>query len=328
MSQLRTAPVDGSNSARADPTQSQAIEIIQQVEERRADPVDDLLDDANEKSRKIGMQMVFENSVEKELLGDYNAMTVDGLMEKAAELTSIHLEWQRVDEISNLEAFTAAQTLYLQYNRIEVIGGLDDLMGLQFIALQHNRIRKIENLKHLAQLQFLDLSFNKIEDLDEQEIPVSVGLLSLKGNPCTGVSNYKQRVKARLPDLEMLDGIEINIPEIEDGDPLPVELHDVNVTRPASSSGSVYSHKGDMHESASASISEQIEKYQRETLADVQGFESTVGSIVSRSVERRKEEEKWLKNKREMASQSQTLAFMARQLDSGLDAVQEGPESP
>eukprot|EP00746_Dinoflagellata_sp_MGD_P009380 gnl/MRDRNA2_/MRDRNA2_119053_c0_seq1.p1 gnl/MRDRNA2_/MRDRNA2_119053_c0~~gnl/MRDRNA2_/MRDRNA2_119053_c0_seq1.p1 ORF type:complete len:321 (+),score=71.24 gnl/MRDRNA2_/MRDRNA2_119053_c0_seq1:59-964(+) len=293
------APVDGSNSASSG-----------------ADPVDDLLDDATEKSRKIGMQMVLENSILPEGLGDYSKLTVDGLMEKAAQLTTLHLEWMRIDEISNLEAFTGAQTMYLQYNRIEIIGGLHDLVGLQFLALQHNRIKKIENLKHLAQLQFLDLSFNKIQDLDEKEIPLSVGLLSLKGNPCTRESNYKERVVACLPDLEMLDGIELNIPEIEDGDALPLELHDVNVTRPASSSGNAYSRKGDMHESASASISEQIERYSREVLADVHGFESTVEGIVARSVERRKEEEVWLQNKREMA----------QQLGSGLGAVQESPD--
>jgi len=207
------------------------------------------------------------------------------------------------------------QALYLQYNRIEVIEGLDDLTGLQFLALQHNRLRKVENLKHLKQLQFLDLSSNKISELDEKEIPQSVQILNLKSNPCRVESGYKDRLRAQLPELMMLDGLELEVPEIEDGDSLPLEVNDVNVQRPGSAGLSAYYKKGDMQEALNSSINDVISQYSREVLADVQGFQEQVEGIVSRSMERRREEEAWLHNKR----------TSAEDLGRSLSAVKEDP---
>lgn len=83
-------------------------------------------------------------------------------------------------------------------------------MLYRFLALAGNRIRKIQNLKVLKQLKFLDLSFNCIENCDADQLPLSLFVLSLKGNPCTSDEGYRNNVTQTLPNLKELDEIPVS----------------------------------------------------------------------------------------------------------------------
>merc|ERR1711879_184755 len=117
-------------------------------------------------------------------MGEFEAMDADAALEKARTLKQIRLEFLGIAEIENLDAFDEAEVLYMQHNRIPRIEGLESMLRLQFLALHGNQISVVENLRHLRELVFLDLSKNKIEDFDLRELPASIRILRMHGNPC------------------------------------------------------------------------------------------------------------------------------------------------
>lgn len=78
------------------------------------------------------------------------------------------------------------------------------------MALGSNRIKRIANLSHLRKLQFLDLSNNQIDEIPAPgEIPQSLRILNLSGNPICELDDYRMRVLALVPKLAMLDKVEV-----------------------------------------------------------------------------------------------------------------------
>lgn len=232
--------------------------------------------DPEPRAKPITLRLIMENSLTKEELVAYNALDTEEAMASASKLKTMHLEWQNIAEISGLEMFELVDVLYLQHNRIGRIEGLECMPKLQFLALQSNRITVIQNLESLKELEFLDLSKNQIDDLDEDQIPATVNMLNLSGNPCTLIPDYQVRLHARLPDLFRLDGK--NLEE------LPSDIAAAGVAAAVAAAESVdllatekglgrFQRKGEMRSNANASIREQIEAYSVEALAEMDGVE-------------------------------------------------------
>ncbi|KAL1778654.1 leucine-rich repeat-containing protein 46 [Sigmodon hispidus] len=121
------------------------------------------------------------------------------------ELETVRLDREGITSIRNLEGLRNIHSLYLQSNKIQRIENLSCISSLRFLSLAGNQIRKVENLLDLQFLQFLDLSENLIEMLNLDELPQSLLILNLCGNPCTNQNGYRKMVIGALPLLLDLD---------------------------------------------------------------------------------------------------------------------------
>lgn len=57
--------------------------------------------------------------------------------------------------------------------------------------------------RYQLQLQVLDLSENMIEDVDTQELPHTLVIVSMAGNPCCREPSFRQRITCTLPALKV-----------------------------------------------------------------------------------------------------------------------------
>lgn len=121
------------------------------------------------------------------------------------ELETVRLDGEGITCIGNLENLRNIHSLYLQSNKIQRIENLACITSLRFLSLAGNQIRHVENLLDLQYLQFLDLSENLIETLKLDELPQSLLILNLCGNPCTNKDGYRKMVIGALPLLLDLD---------------------------------------------------------------------------------------------------------------------------
>lgn len=100
----------------------------------------------------------------------------------------------------------------MQNNLIKKIENLYKLKNLEYLNLALNNIEKIENLNMIESLKKLDLTLNfighltSIENLKNNR---NLTELILTGNPCTQFEGYREFVIFTLPQLHILDGIEI-----------------------------------------------------------------------------------------------------------------------
>ena len=123
---------------------------------------------------------------------------------------TLHLEWQGITEIDNLEVFEELESLNMQHNKIKRIEKLENNASLQFLSLYYNNVKVVENLSHLNMLYFLDLSNNSIRSFDPKEFPKSLLILKMQGNPCTTeMPDYRKSLVTALPLLEELDRIKV-----------------------------------------------------------------------------------------------------------------------
>ncbi|XP_055476305.1 leucine-rich repeat-containing protein 46 [Psammomys obesus] len=121
------------------------------------------------------------------------------------ELETVRLDREGITSIGNLESLRNIHSLYLQSNKIQRIENLACIASLRFLSLAGNQIKQVENLLDLQYLQFLDLSENLIETLKLDELPQSLLILNLCGNPCTNQDGYRKMVIEALPLLLDLD---------------------------------------------------------------------------------------------------------------------------
>ena len=122
---------------------------------------------------------------------------------------TIHLEWQDISEIDNLELFSNIRSLYLQYNLIIKIENLEFLTSLEFLSLEGNKITYISGLTTLFNLMYLNLANNQIVLLNLSEIPKDIAILKIGGNPCTEDVSYRKEVINCFKYLEELDNIDV-----------------------------------------------------------------------------------------------------------------------
>lgn len=128
-------------------------------------------------------------------------------------LKEITLHQFDIEKIENLDIYCKQlEILFLQSNQISKIENLGKLKCLKYLQLALNNIKKIENLEGCESLEKLDLTVNFIDDLLSIEClreNIHLTQLFLVGNPCTAIEGYRYFVIASLPQLQALDGKDI-----------------------------------------------------------------------------------------------------------------------
>ncbi|XP_064647689.1 leucine-rich repeat-containing protein 46-like [Lineus longissimus] len=159
------------------------------------------------KSERISLHMIARRHLKKEITSSYSQ---EEILDELNKITHLRLDRESIQNIDHLELLGGSVTnVYLQHNRIEVIENLEYLSNVSFLTLSNNRIERIENLLPLRKLKFLDLSENLINSFDIDEIPQTVIILNLGGNPCTNKADYRGRIIQDLPKLQQLDGEDV-----------------------------------------------------------------------------------------------------------------------
>jgi hypothetical protein len=131
--------------------------------------------------------------------------------EEPQDRVSLNLGYCGIAKIERLEQYCNVQALYLQSNQISQIEGLEALVSLQFLALHDNAIWKLEGLQGLTLLHFLDVRDNQLSRIDFDEVPKSLLIFKVLGNPI--LEPYVVEARKRLPllarlDDEVMDGAE------------------------------------------------------------------------------------------------------------------------
>ncbi|KAI9017610.1 hypothetical protein BC832DRAFT_545188 [Gaertneriomyces semiglobifer] len=164
---------------------------------------------------------------------------IEGLGE-CPQLQQLWICETAVGAIRGLDALTELRELYLYGNRIRRIEGLDNCKSLGKLWLCDNDISVLENLQHLGKLRELHLGNNQIESVGDalaqntqlevlnlsgnrtssfREITFLAQLVNLKvlclsdpnfaESPICSLYNYQTHVIYHLPNLEVLDTMEI-----------------------------------------------------------------------------------------------------------------------
>mmetsp|Transcript_5496 Transcript_5496/g.5672 ORF Transcript_5496/g.5672 Transcript_5496/m.5672 type:complete len:305 (+) Transcript_5496:208-1122(+) len=108
------------------------------------------------------------------------------------ELEVIRLESKNINEIDNLEPFGELRELHLSDNKIETV----------------------ENLEFLTKLEVLNLGYNTIHSsgLIAENLPKSLKVLNISGNPCVSDEELLLSLRRTRPDLRLV---------LDDPPPLP-----------------------------------------------------------------------------------------------------------
>ncbi|XP_023942080.2 protein tilB [Bicyclus anynana] len=147
-------------------------------------------------------------------------ITVDLVRKKAehhdcllAPLEEIALHQENIEKIEYLQDWCPKlKILLMQSNLIAKIENLNKLKHLTYLNLALNNIEVIENLERCESLQKLDLTLNFIGDIVSVESlkdNYNLENLYLTGNPCTDYENYRDFVIGTIPQLNSLDGRDI-----------------------------------------------------------------------------------------------------------------------
>ncbi|VVC32578.1 Hypothetical protein CINCED_3A001006 [Cinara cedri] len=129
-------------------------------------------------------------------------------------LEEIALHQEDITKIENLQNWCKdLKILLLQSNLISKIENLNKLKQLEYLNLALNCIEKIENLNRCESLNKLDLTMNFIGQLTSVESlkdNIHLKTLYLTGNPCTDYDGYREFVVGTLPQIDLLDGVEVS----------------------------------------------------------------------------------------------------------------------
>ncbi|XP_071481052.1 dynein axonemal assembly factor 11-like [Diadema antillarum] len=150
------------------------------------------------------MVRITEDMVRKR--AEHNEMQISTLEE-------VSLHQQDIEKIEFLDKWCRdLKILYLQSNLIPRIENVGRLKKLEYLNLALNNIERIENLSGCESLKKLDLTMNfvrEVTSIESLQDNYNLREMFLTGNPCTEYEGYRQYVIATLPQLERLDGKEI-----------------------------------------------------------------------------------------------------------------------
>uniref|UniRef100_A0A6I8N0L8 Leucine rich repeat and coiled-coil centrosomal protein 1 n=1 Tax=Ornithorhynchus anatinus TaxID=9258 RepID=A0A6I8N0L8_ORNAN len=161
----------------------------------------------------------------------------------SSSLHTINLHCNHISKIESLDHVWNLQHLDLSSNQISQIEGLSTLTNLRTLNLSCNLITKVEGLEKLFNLTRLNLSFNRIHDLHgflglhgtnhkishidlhgncldsiNHLVKCMTGLHSLtnltlekngKNNPLCDIPGYRGIILQTLPQLKVLDGMDV-----------------------------------------------------------------------------------------------------------------------
>lgn len=132
----------------------------------------------------------------------------------AASCAELHLGRKGISELFWFEKFTSLHTLWLNNNELISLAGLENNTRLLNLHCHNNRIMRIGGtLRMLKYLVTLTLNCNALNDMDdvlgELQHLSKLTYLDLFDNPITQEDNYRLRVIAALPWVQVLDKHEV-----------------------------------------------------------------------------------------------------------------------
>ncbi|KAG1686954.1 hypothetical protein DVH05_026717 [Phytophthora capsici] len=139
----------------------------------------------------------------------------EGIISSLEEISLHQEELEKIEVIGTV--CRKLRILYLQNNIIEKIEDLTHMKELRYLNLALNNIRRIEGLQSCEFLNKLDLTVNFVdfdtleESIDHLKPLQHLRELYMLGNPCQSnwETGFREYVIASLPQLEILDGKEI-----------------------------------------------------------------------------------------------------------------------
>jgi hypothetical protein len=123
----------------------------------------------------------------------------------------LSLSGRGYDRIRNMEGLGQLRVLYIDGNRLGNLKHMDDLVRLKELHAQDNRIAGLQgsSLARMGHLEVLHLARNRLVDLEavlwELRFQRYLKVLSLADNPAAQEEDYRVRVIAAIPSLEILD---------------------------------------------------------------------------------------------------------------------------
>uniref|UniRef100_A0A669B307 Leucine rich repeat containing 9 n=1 Tax=Oreochromis niloticus TaxID=8128 RepID=A0A669B307_ORENI len=139
-------------------------------------------------------------------------------LSRLTNLKALFLEGNEITQVEGLEGLRQLRELVLNRNRIKTL--TKNSFAAQALLLElhlaQNRIRELNHLDPLIELCKLSLDMNKLQDiaeLDKLEALPSLKELSVVGNPVSINKFYRPAVVLCLPQLRVLDGVDITLEE-------------------------------------------------------------------------------------------------------------------
>lgn len=152
---------------------------------------------------------------------------------KCTQLKVLILNHNNFISVENLGTLTELNTLILSHNKISTPPRVHNLRCLTKLQLSHNLLREFPSIQMLENLKELSLNSNRITSIPAEiqycrclaiinignnfisrfeELEILNRLLRLRelillGNPMCKENTYKEKVKAMLPRLKILDGV-------------------------------------------------------------------------------------------------------------------------
>ena len=139
-----------------------------------------------------------------------------------------------LDDKAFLERFNQAKCLNLSYCHLRSLKNLPMIQGLESLDISDNSLTG-EDLHFInttyKKLKVLNLTNNAIRNLDYVALlskVASLKTLDLSANPITDINNYRQNLFEKLPNLEALDGYNLEGSECsnDDGDNTRFDVDD------------------------------------------------------------------------------------------------------
>jgi len=152
---------------------------------------------------------------------------MDATLSTLKACKQLSLSTNNIEKISSLSGMDNLQILSLGRNLIKKIENLDGVADtLEQLWISYNLIEKLANIEKLTNLRVLFISNNKVSDfkeLDKLAECTKLEELLLVNNPIwaeatepnTLSSPYRIEVLKRVPSLKKLDGIPVDVDEIE-----------------------------------------------------------------------------------------------------------------
>lgn len=144
----------------------------------------------------------------------------DAIVDALARITHLRADRERLCAIEEeaLRACAQVRNLYVQCNALTTLAPVRNLPNLRFLSAADNQLVDWDGLAGLANLMFVDTARNRFEAYDVGQLPKSVRFLMLEGNPAEYSAQLLADLRANLPNIAELDGVDEADWELVDDD--------------------------------------------------------------------------------------------------------------
>lgn len=152
-----------------------------------------------------------QNPYLRQLFLDKNQIVNIENLKQNRHMRVLSIKENKIQRIENIDEMHLEE-LCLAKNEIRAITGLTQLPFLRTLDLSHNQITFLRGLECAHSLRFLDLSLNRVEKILQLRYVEGLELLTELGlcfNPIQNKKHYRIQVLFHIPQLRMLDGVDI-----------------------------------------------------------------------------------------------------------------------